>query len=254
LREQTRIAGRCRTRAAARLLISLGLLLGSGRALFAVQLIRYQISLDGKPVLVTSTTGHNEDPDAIWKLLKKLPLRPVKGYHIVPDRDEPLRSTLRGTIVVQINEGGLAEVKSLRLTREAEGAAWTIAEIEVNRTLVSRHKPYLFVVSVNNKHELSTGLLSRRGVAAPDDRQLVWNTLKTSPLIPITRFKIAADADDPLRATLEGDLAIELEYNRQSWGRASVSSLKLVRKTPKARWTIDPADAKRIAATGASEP
>jgi hypothetical protein len=236
----------------ARMLVSLALLLISGQTAFAAQFIRYQISLDGKPILATSTTGHNEDPDTIWKLLKKLPLRSVKGYRIVPDRDDRLRSTLRGSIVVQVNEGGLAEVYELRLQRESEGGTWSIAEIEVNRTLTSRHKPYVFVVSVDGKPELSTGLLSRRGVASPDDRELVWKSLKTSPLFPITRFKITADADDPLRATLEGRLTIELQYNHQSWGRVQDSALKLVRKTPKTRWTLDPAEAKRIAEMGTS--
>jgi hypothetical protein len=234
------------------MLLSLALVLASSPAAFAAQIVRYQISLDGKPILATSTTGHNEDPDTIWKLLKKLPLRNVKGYRIVPDRDDPLRSTLRGSIVVQVNEGGLAEVYQLRLQREAEGGTWSIAEIEVNRTFTSRHKPYLFVVSVDGKPQLSTGLLSRRGVASPDDRELVWKSLKASPLIPITRFKINADADDPLRATLEAKLTIELQYNRQSWGRVQVSALKLVRKTPKARWTLDPAEVNAIAAMGAS--
>jgi hypothetical protein len=251
-REDFPIARRCRKRVIARLLLSLAVMFVGSRAALAVQLVRYQISLDGKPILATSTSGHNEDPDTIWRFLKRLPLRSVKGYRIVPDRDEPMRATLRGSIVVQVDEGGLAEVHELRLQRESQGGAWSIAEIEVNRTLVSRHKPYVFVVSVDGKPALSTGLLSRRGVASPDDRELVWASLKSSPLVPITRFKITADADDPLRATLEGRLTIELKYNRQAWGLAQVSALKLVRKTAKARWTLDPADAKRIASMGTS--
>jgi hypothetical protein len=251
-REDISIAWRRRRGVSARVLVSLAVVLVGSQAAFAVQLVRFQISLDGKPILVTSTSGHNEDPDTIWRFLKRLPLRSVKGYRIVPDRDEPMRSTLHGSIVVQVDEGGLAEVRELRLRREAEGGAWSIAEIEVNRTLIDRHKPYVFVVSVNGKPALSTGLLSRRGVASPDDHELVWATLKSSPLAPITRFKITADADDPLRTTLDGTLTIELKYNRQSWGRAQVSELKLVRKTAKARWSLDPAYAKRIAAMGKS--
>lgn len=243
---------RRRKRASVQVLVTLALLLAGSRGAFAVQLVRYQISLDGKPILTTSTAGHNEDPDTIWRFLKRLPLRSVKGYHIVPDADEPMRATLRGSIIVQVDEGGLAEVYELRLARQAEGGAWTMAEIEVNRTLANRHRPYLFVVSIDGKQKLSSGLVSRRGSASPDDRERVWATLKSTPLIPITHFKIAADADDPLRATLDASSTIELQYNRQSWGRAEVPALKLVRKSPKARWTLDPAEAKRIAAMGAS--
>jgi hypothetical protein len=250
---QDRPIARCGwNRKIAELLAAVAVLLVSGEAASAVQLIRYEISLNGKPILAASTAGHNEDSDAVWKMLKKLPLRRVKGYRIVPDRDEPLRSTLRGSIVIRVNEGGLAEVEELRLQRESENGQWSIAEIEVNRTLANRHKPYLFVVSVNSKQELSSGLLSRRGIDSPDDRQLLWKELVSAPLIPISHFKVTPDADDPLRATLQGKLAVELHYNRQTWGRVPISTLKLIRKTPKTRWTLDPDDAKRIAEIGAS--
>jgi hypothetical protein len=229
---------------AAPAVLALAFIGASSRTAFAAQLVRYEVSLGGRMVLETSTSGHNEDPDTMWRYLKRLPLRPVRGYRIRSDQDDALRSTLRGPIVIQVDEGGRAEVSELRLERENENASWKIANVDVNRTFESRHRPFLFVVSIDGKHTLSTGLQARTGPTA-DDPDNVWHDLRRLNVLPISRYKVAAGEDNPLHATLRGNIRIELEYNRRPWGHVKIADLKLVRTKPNARWRIDPEEIDR---------
>ena len=90
------------------------------------------------------------------------------------------------------------------------------------------------------------------GLASPD---VVWDYLKT---IEFTRprnaaagakggyvegFVVTPDADDPLRATVTGNLQISCRYG----GSVEVKSLKLVRKTRDAeKWQVAPDEFERI--------
>jgi len=154
-------------------MLALGVLLVFSRPVFAVQLVRYVLSIDGKPVLETSTSGHGESADRMCQHLKQLHLRPVKGFRVQPDRDDPLRATLQGKIVIQVDSGGRADVSELRLIRENEETPWLVAPAEVARTLANRHKPFVFSVSIDGKPQLATGLQSRTGNAR-DDAANVW--------------------------------------------------------------------------------
>jgi hypothetical protein len=224
------------------LTLALGIFLVSTRFAFAVHLIRFSISIDGKAVLETSTSD-GEDADALWRHLKQLQLRPVKGYNVQPD-DDPLKATLKGKVVIQAAEGGRAEVAELKLVRESEDAAWKIAPGEVEPTLKRRHKPIIFVVSINGKTELSSGLQVRTGPTA-DDPDNVWRHWKQVTIVPISRYKVVADRHDPLHATLKGEVVLEVNYGGESWGLAGVSELKLVREKANARWKVDPEEVER---------
>jgi hypothetical protein len=64
-------------------------------------------------------------------------------------------------------------------------------------------------------------------------------------VVPINRYKVEAESDDPLHATLKDKVRIEVKYDGHPWGRAEVSELKLVRERVKARWKVDPAEVDR---------
>ena len=77
----------------------------------------------------------------MWRYLKRLELRPVKGSKGEPDSDDPLRATLKGKLTIESRYGGLAEVSELKLVREKDNAPWKVAPAEVERTFKSRTKP-----------------------------------------------------------------------------------------------------------------
>jgi len=82
-----------------------------------------------------------------------------------------------------------------------------------------------------------------------DDADNVWRELKRLNIVPIQRYKIEPDPSNPLLATLKGSVIVEVKYDGQSWGRANVAELKLVRERPNARWKVDPAEVVRTLAS-----
>lgn len=73
------------------------------------------------------------------------------------------------------------------------------------------------------------------------DADTLWRNLKRLKLGTVKEYKVEADSDDPLRATLKGKVIIESVYS----GRAEVSELKLVREKDDAAWKIAPAEIER---------
>jgi hypothetical protein len=119
-------------------------LLGSQTA-FAVRLVKFEISIDNKEVLVASTGDQGEEPDVVWNYLKKLPLRPAEKstFVIRPDADNDAQATLKGEIRIRCYYGGgEATVKELKLVRDKKDKAkWLIDPAEVDRTFKLRKKP-----------------------------------------------------------------------------------------------------------------
>jgi hypothetical protein len=227
------------------LFIAIGGLLLFAQPALAMRLVRYQISLDGKPVLETSGGDNgNSDADAIWSKLKGSKLRPVRGFKVAADANDPFRATLKGKVVVEELYGGRAETDELPLVREKANDSWTIAPAEIDRTLKARHKPFRFSISVDGKAVLWSDLQSDTGNAAEDAGSL-WRNLKRLELRPINRYKVDADSGDPLRATLKGKLIIHEYYAGHDGGRAEVPELKFVRDKENARWRIAPDDVER---------
>jgi len=122
-------------------IFAVGVLLACSQPAFAVRLVRFEIAIDGKVVLATSTGDHGEVADTVWRYLKRLELGPVKGYKVETDSDDPLRATLKGKVVIETFEGGRAEVAELKLVRERDSARWKIDPAEVERTFKSRTMP-----------------------------------------------------------------------------------------------------------------
>lgn len=224
--------------------LALSVFLVSSQSAFAVRLVRFEIIVDRNVVLDTSTGDHAEDADTVWGYLKDLKLRPVKAHRVDPDRGDPLRATLKGKVIIQVDAGGRAEVSELKLVREKEDAPWKIAPAEVERTFKSRHKPFVFLVSIDGKTALSTGLQTRAG-GMVDDSDNVWLRLKQLQMFPISRYKVEADRDDPLQATLRGNVIVQVVIGGHTGDRAEVSELKLVRDRVNARWKVDPKEVER---------
>jgi hypothetical protein len=226
--------------------------MGSGAAFAARPLPRFNVSVDGKPALKAFGGRRGDSGDGLWLSLKQVRFEPVitgppkfPPYRVEADQDDPLRATLKGAIVITVEEGGRAEVSELRLTRENENARWMIAPEDVDRTLQTRHKPFLIVVTIDGTPEFSTGIVTRTGNTL-DNPDNVWQSLKRLNVIPIRGQKLQPDTEDPLHATLMGNVVIELTYDKHPWGRAEVSGLRLVRQNGKAwRWQVDPADVDR---------
>jgi hypothetical protein len=216
-------------------LLAVGVALVSLRPVLAVHLIRYQVSIDGKIVLETSTSEHGEDADTLWVYLKQLDLRPVKGYKVEPDREDLLQATLRGKVVIP--GGGCRPCRSLSVEARAGKRERSLEAGPRRRRAHAPEPPQALRLRGVDKAELATGLQTRTGDTG-DDPDNVWRDLKRLNIVPITRYKVEADRADPLQATLKGDVIIDLRYAGQSWGRAEVSELKLVRETPNARWKV----------------
>ena len=124
------------------LILAAGILLVCSQPAFAVRLVKFTVSIGGKDVLETSTGDDGrQDADTVWRYLKRLELRPVKGSKVEPDSDDPLRATLKGKLTIESRYGGLAEVSELKLVREKDNAPWKVAPAEVERTFKSRTKP-----------------------------------------------------------------------------------------------------------------
>ena len=87
---------------------------------------------------------------------------------------------------------------------------------------------------------LLTGQHGDQGGAPP---AVVWRYLRVSQLGPVQGASIAPDPDNPLRATLRGDITVEVRYG----GKATVKELHLVRQTPTAGWTVAQDDVERMA-------
>jgi hypothetical protein len=168
-------------------------------------------------------------------------LGPVNGFKIEPDPGDSLQATLKGDVIINVTCAGRAEISELKLVRANDGAPWQIAPAEVERTRKTRHKPFRFFVSIADKPTLWTVERTRTGKTM-DDPDNVWRELKG---LTIYGRKIASDADDPLHASLTGDLIIELSYAGEPWGRAKVSELKLRRDRANALWSVEPAEVER---------
>jgi hypothetical protein len=114
---------------------ALGVLLVSSSAVFAARLVRFQVSVDGKVVMQMST-GDNGSPDAdaVWRELTRLELKEVNGFEVQPNRDNELRATLKGNVVVECVYAGRADLRELQLVKESEFAPWKIDPADVERT------------------------------------------------------------------------------------------------------------------------
>jgi hypothetical protein len=206
---------------------------------FAARHVPITVSVDGK-VVIKAGWGDNGEPDAdtVWRYLQNIKLQPADAAHIEAERENPLQGALRGDVIINVGYGGRAEVSTLKFVRATENAPWQIAPADVERTFQTRHKPYIFTVSVGGKRALSTVERTRKGKTA-DDPDNVWRSLRQ---LTIYGRKIAPTGDDPLHATLTGGVTIELRYAGQSWGKSDISELKLHRGRPNALWSVEPAD------------
>jgi hypothetical protein len=93
-----------------------------------------RISVDGKTWLAGAfIDGGLTQPADVWWRLASNELQPADGVTIPPDPADPLRATLRGKIVIDVQCGGQAEAKELRLIRRAPGAGWTVDLLDVQR-------------------------------------------------------------------------------------------------------------------------
>jgi len=224
------------------LILALGVVLVSSRSGFAARLVPIAVSIDGKVVIKSGRWDNGRvGADAVWRYLKDLKLQPIGGLGIEPDREDSLRATLKGDVVIDVRYGGRAEVSELKLIRVQEDEPWQIAPAEVERTLKSRHKPFVFVVSIEGKRTLWTVEKIRTGKTA-DDPENVWRDLKQQT---IYGRKVAPNGDDPLHATLSGGVIIELLYAGQTWGRTEVSELNLRRDRADTLWRVEPAEVER---------
>jgi len=97
-----------------------------------------------------------------------------------------------------------------------------------------------FTIRLDGKDHLF-GSAGDNGEASAAD---VWRRLSVTELAPVDGAEVKPDADDPLRATLRGNIAIDVTYG----GKATVKELHLVRKSPTAvGWTVDSADVEQLA-------
>ncbi|HEV8002054.1 MAG TPA: hypothetical protein VGP63_19355 [Planctomycetaceae bacterium] len=225
------------------LVLALGVVVAAGTQAFAARYVPISISINGK-IVMKSGTGDNGSPgpDVVWRYLKNAKLESVKGFSLEPDRDDPLRATLSGNVVLDVAYAGRADVAQLKLVRAAEDGPWQVAPAEIERTFKSRHKPFVFRVSIAGQPKSWTVLRTRTG-PRPDDFDNVWQELKR---LTIYGKKIEPDADDPLHATLTSGVTISLLYAEKTWGQAEVPQLKLSRDRPTSLWKIDPADFERL--------
>jgi hypothetical protein len=96
------------------------------------------ITVDGRVYLrgQYSEIG-SSPPAAVWWYCSTTQLQPQEGVRITPDPADPLRATLRGKIVLDVENGDKAEVKELRLVRnDAQSATWTVDPADVERIAI----------------------------------------------------------------------------------------------------------------------
>ncbi|HET6327091.1 MAG TPA: hypothetical protein VFG04_20590 [Planctomycetaceae bacterium] len=225
------------------LIFALGVMVASGGRSFAARHVPISISINGK-VLMKSGSGDNGNPgpDAVWGYLKKATFESANGFNLEPDRDNPLQATLTGKVVLDVTYGGRADVSQLKLVRAAEDAPWQVAPAEIERTFKTRHKPFVFRVSIGGQPTGWTVLRTRTG-PRQDDFENVWNELKR---LTIYGKRIEPDADNAMHATLTGGVTITLMYAEKPWGQAEMPELKLSRDRPRSLWKIDPAEFERL--------
>jgi hypothetical protein len=94
-----------------------------------------------------------------------------------------------------------------------------------------------FTVSIDGKVVLE----ARRIDTRQQNADTVWRYVDRLELRPVRMYKVEADGDDPLRATLKGKVVIQTVYG----GRAQVSRLELVRDKKDAPWKLAPAEVER---------
>jgi hypothetical protein len=224
-------------------ILAMGVVLASGGQALAARYVPISISINGKVVMKTGSGDNgNPGPDVVWRYLNKVRLEPSNGFSLEPDRDDPLHATLTGNVVLDVSYGGRADLSQLKLVRAAEDGPWQVAPAEIERTFKSRHKPFVFRVSIAGQPRSWTVLRTRTG-PRPDDFDNVWQELTR---LTIYGKKIEPDADDPLHATLTGGVTVTLLYAEKPWGQAEVSQLKLSRDRPRSLWKIDPAEFERL--------
>ena len=118
--------------------LAVALLVSGPSAAFAARIGTIEIRVDGKVLLRGSTHDNGAPPPSVvWRYLSRPTgldeLRPEPGVEIVPDAGDPLRATLKGKIVVEVQFAGKAEVSELRLVRKSPSAGWSVAEEDVAR-------------------------------------------------------------------------------------------------------------------------
>lgn len=133
---ERRVTRRLRT-----IVLAAGILPCCSQPAFALRFVKFEVSINGRVVLEASTGDEGKDADTVWRYLKQLELRPVKGYKLEPDGGEPWKATLKGKVVINAPYGGRAEIQELKLVREKDGAPWKVAPAEVERTFKVRTKP-----------------------------------------------------------------------------------------------------------------
>jgi hypothetical protein len=225
------------------LVLALGVVVAAGSQAVAARYVPISISINGKVVMKTGSGDNgNPGPDVVWRYLNKVRFEPSNGFILEPDRDDPLHATLTGNVVLDVSYGGRADLAQLKLVRAAEDGPWQVTPAEIERTFKSRHKPFVFRVSIGGQPTGWTVLRTRTG-PRPDDPENVWQELKR---LTIYGKKIEPDADDPLHATLTGGVTVMLLYAEKPWGQAEVPQLKLSRDRPRSLWKIDPAEFERL--------
>ena len=148
-----------------------------------------------------------------------------------------LRDGLRG----EVNQS-LFGLEGRHMQQHYKSARWSVLILALGVLLVCG-QPALaarligFTVSIDGKVVLEANW----GDDGDMQGDFVWRQLKEAALWPFKGYKVEADGDDPLRATLKGKVIVQSIYS----GRAEVSELKLVREKDNARWKIAPAEVER---------
>src|ERR1700733_8684496 len=99
-----------------------------------------------------------------------------------------------------------------------------------SRCLAARYVP--ITIWLNN-HAVLKGGTSDNGEGDPD---VLWRHLKNATLRRIGEYRVERDAQDGSRATLTGNIVVEVSYA----GRAEVSELKLIRAAEPGTWRVAP--------------
>jgi hypothetical protein len=118
---------------------SLQFLLFASQACAARVITATILLVDGRVEISTETKDDGAaNQDQVWEYLKTLEFpgssgHGGKGIEIVPDKGNPLQATLKGTIRVAIQYGGVAEVTELRLVRKSkDSSSWRIHSRDVD--------------------------------------------------------------------------------------------------------------------------
>ncbi len=108
----------------------------------AARAIDTEIVLLGGRVVLTwdKLDSGTADVDTVWRYLKDAQFGGERGFRIIPDKDNPLRATLEGDIIVRIRYGGSAKVNRLIMMREKDASAWRIEPAQIENLLKTRYK------------------------------------------------------------------------------------------------------------------